>query len=479
MGATALQMAREAGRRGRSELLDFARLTRPQLAVVSDSRRLTLWRDGNRLGKSYAAAWEIVHRCRGTHPYLKTHRPPIRVLCVSYSLEQMEPLMGALWSLLPHGDGGRGELDPRNGYDKGRGITGKPARILFTSGPGRGSVVQFATYKAGAQRVAGGAYHFVICDEPPTESMYGELKPRILTTRGTFRMFMTPTPDSPPLQWLRDLVDAGVVGEHNYGLNQDNTWPIGAPRPLLFQKEIDDAAATWLGVEREMRLNGAWEPVVTGRWLTAYTEERNVRAFALSELAGAWVCVGIDHGLKAGKQASMLLAMIGRNTMTPRVFWIDETVSTVGSSPAEDAAAIMAMLRRHGLGYDDVDDWVGDRPTGDSRWQKSKNNRDLQAQISRLVGQQRELKHIHTPKKWAGSVTHGLRQLNQLFGASDENGAPRGVVHPRCKQFAAFCERFKGDSRDPLKDVGDAGRYPVERNVSVQHTGGPSRIVFA
>jgi len=472
----ALRLAREGARRKRDNRLEWARLTPPQRTVASDPRRLTLWRDGNRLGKSFAAAWEIVQRCRGSHPWLRTKRPPLRVLCVSYSLEQMEPLMEALWSLLP-----KAELDPRNGYDPGRGITGKPPRIVFVEGPGRGSVVQFATYKAGSQRVAGGAYDLVVCDEPPTETMYGELKPRILTTRGTMRLYFTPTPDSPPLGWLRDLVDEGVVAEHNFGLNEANTWPEGAVRPLLYQSEIDSESATWLSVEREMRLRGAWEPVVSGRWLTNF-DEANVRPFDVAdpELAGAWLAIGIDHGANAGKQAATLLAMKDRATLDARVWWIDEHVSDGFTTPEQDANAILGMLRRHGLQYDDVDDWIGDRPTGDSRYLVSKSNRDLRRQLARLVGRPVEQTDwIHTPKKWAGSVTHGLRLLNGLFGARTEAGSSRGIVHPRCERFRKFCETFQGDRRDPLKDVGDAGRYPVERNVVARSWDGPRRAVFS
>jgi phage terminase large subunit-like protein len=469
-------MAREASRRGRQENLDFVRLTRPQFAVVSDPRRLTLWRDGNRLGKSFAAAWEIVHRCRGTHPYLRTHRAPIKVLCVSYSLEQMEPLMGALWSLLP-----KREIDPRNGYDPGRGITGKPPRIQFTSGPGKGSVITFATYKAGSQKVAGGAYHFIVCDEPPTEAMYGELKPRVLTTRGTFRLFFTPTPDSPNLKWLRELVDNETVAEHNFGLNEANTWQRGAPQPLLRQAEIDSEVATWLAVEREMRLNGAWEPVVTGRWLTQFGDD-NVQPFGVGDdaLRNAFLIVGVDHGSQAGKQAAMLLAIQDRDTPNARVWWIDEVVSDGFTNPEQDAGAVLSMLRRRGLQYDDVDEWVGDRPTGDSRYLSSKTNKDLRIQLALQLGRRFEqLETIHHPQKWAGSVTHGLRVLNGLFGSYVSDGVPRGIVHPRCVQFKAFCERFQGDSRDPLKDVGDAGRYPVERAVKLKTWASGSSVVFA
>jgi len=456
-----------AARRNRRKGLESVRLTTPQRLFVSDPRRLTLWRDGNRLGKSFAAAWEIVHRARGSHPYLRTHRPPIRILCVSYSYEQMEPLMAALWALLP-----KDEIDPRNGYDEGRGITGKPPRIRFVAGPGKGSLIQFATYKAGSQRVAGGAYHFIVCDEPPTESMYGELKPRILSTRGTFRMCFTPTPDSPPLQWLRDLVEAGVVAEWNHGLSEANAWPEDpssptgrSPFPMYSQAQIDEEVATWLEVERAMRVSGAWEPVVTGRWLKLYTPE-NVARFSLDSIPrDAFVALGVDHGASAGKQAAVLEAFGNRLGLDPRVWILDERISDGFTTPAQDAAEILAMLRQRGLVYRSVDGWIGDRSTGENRFLIGKSNRDLQLQLARLEGLRVEqTAPIETPRKFHGSVFHGLRKINGLCGSrvGDER-APGLLVHERCTQFRAFCETFAGDSRDPLKDVGDAGRYPIER----------------
>ena len=127
--------------------------------MVADTSRLVLWRDGNRLGKSFALAWELIHRCRGTHPFKTTHRPPIRALVISVSLDQIVPLMEAIWMLVP-----KGELSSKCGFDPGRGITGKPPRLVFESGPGKGSVISFATYRQGSTRIAGGEYQVVVMD---------------------------------------------------------------------------------------------------------------------------------------------------------------------------------------------------------------------------------------------------------------------------------------------------------------------------
>ncbi len=441
--------------------LDYVRLTEPQRIVAQDAAQRVIWRDGNQLGKSYFLAWEILHRLRGTHPYKTTHRPPIRALVASVSLEQMMPLMEKLWELAP-----KDELSHKCGFDPGRGLTGKPPRLVFTSGPGKGSVLSFATYKQGTTRIAGGTYHLVGLDEPPTEQMWGEVQPRLMRQNGDLICTFTPTPDMPDLGWLREMVEAEAVEEHNFGLTEANCWIAGAPRPFKTQEEIDEYAATLLEHERAMRIDGAWEPLTKGAWLTNFSE-KNTRSDR--PLDGAYLGVGIDHGAAAGKQAAVLFAAMDRHGRQPRVWWWDETLSDGLTTPAQDAQAILDMLARNGLTMLDVDEWVGDRPTGESKHHIRKSNKALRIQLCHIAGiPLHRARVIHTPHKWGGSLTYGMRMLNGLFGTVDDDGIPIATVHPRCKRFIAFALNFKGDRRDPLKDVGDAGRYIMERTIKVR-----------
>ena len=475
MPVPVLRWANSAAEKGTNQPLDWIRLTRPQRDFVAWDTRLGLWIDGNRLGKSWALAYDGVQTARNSHPFLRLPPGPKRCLIASYSWDQMEPLQEKIWKMLP-----KDEIDPRNGFDEGRGITGKPPRIRFVSGPGRGSVITFATFKAGSQRIAGGAYHWIGSDEPPTEGMYGELKPRTLTTRGRYKMTFTPTPESPPLGWCRELVEKGVISKKNVGLEEAHTWPIWparAPRPLLTQDQIDEEASTWLSHELEMRLRGAWEPISLDRWVLNFTEE-NVASFSLRDLpAGAFVAVGVDHGLQPGKQAAVLVVIWDRDGPRPRVWFVDETYSEGFTSPEQDARNILEMLRRNGLSYGDVDDWIGDYPTGEHKRLVQKTNAELRRELALALGVKTEdTSWIHTPKKWDGSVRHGLRKMNGLFGARDQDGKPLALVNARMKRLRKFLENFKGDSRHPEKDVGDAARYPVERNVKANTFGGGTGI---
>lgn len=445
-----LLLGRQSADVSRDNPLSFARLNVPQRTVASDRSRRVLWRDANQfLGKSYFMAWELLHRLRGTHPYKRTHRVPIRALVISVSLDQMLPLMQKIWELAP-----KKELASNCGFEPGRGITGKPPRLVFTSGPGAGSVLTFATYAQGATRVAGGTFHVVGLDEPPTQSMYGEVLPRVARLEGDIIVTMTPTPDMPDVTWLRELVEKKQFSEHNFGAKEEFCWLEGALAPYATQAQIDAFGESLLPHERAMRLWGAWEPLVTGRWLTHFRAETAVRE--VRPPVGARLAVGIDHGAAAGKQAAVLIAVDDRGA-DPVVYYLDEAHSDGFTTPEQDADAILGMLARNGLEYGHVDDWIGDRPTGDNRFLVSKDNKQLQVELARRLKRNvSELQRIRTPSKFNGSVTFGLRLMNNLFGAR------RAWIHPRCVRLISACEKFAGDRRDPVKDILDAARYPTE-----------------
>lgn len=464
----ALALATASNERAQRNPLSYVSLTMPQQAFASCPDREAVWRDGNQLGKSFALAFDLLHRCRGTHPYTKTRRPPIKALVISVSYEQMVPLMEKIWQLCP-----KDEIDPGNGFEEGRGITGKPPRIVFTSGPGKGSVITFATYSAGTTRVAGGTYDIVVLDEPPTEAMYGEVRPRILRRRGVIRIGMTPTPDMPDVSWLRKKVvppgqplEPGQVREYNFGLKAEHLQPPGYPRPWLDQQEIDEYAAGLLANEREMRTKGSWDQTVTGRWLDAFDESVHVVDVSLRRLKGWRLLLGMDHGTPGeGRQSAMLIAAKDGHTPRPKVVWLDESVSEGFTAPEHDAKGILDMLARNGLTYDHVDEWIGDVPASSEILNVTKSNAEIRKWLAILLGREEaRLKRIATPYKFERSETTGLRVMNTIFSRKDDE-LPDGRVRPQCVHFINACKTYKGNRKDPVKDVLDSGRYPMERAI--------------
>lgn len=454
--------------------LAYVALTAPQRAYVSSSAPEAAWVDGNQLGKSYAQAFDILHRARGTHPYATTKRPPVNIVVISVSFEQIVPLMEKIWLLVP-----KNEIDPENGFEPGRGITGKPPRIVFVSGPGRGSVITFATYSQGSTRIAGLTADAIYLDEPPTESMYGEIKPRLMRRRGVLRITMTPTPDMPDQAWYRKKVEKGEVEYFNFGLTAANLRPEGYPTPWLYQWEIDAYEAELLDYEREMRMRGAWEPVVTDRVLQAFSAHRHAREFSIRDLRGKWeLGVGMDHGTADGKQCAVLLATKGRTTARPRAAFLNERVAEGFTTPEHDAEAVLDMLGESLLcrrdlrkAYGFVDFWVGDVPTGSHRLDVSKSNREIRREIARLLDvPMQATKHIDLPKKTRGSGAaggYGYRLLNTLYSRFDEDGTPHATIHAsRCQTLIDAHAQFNGDRRHVLKDVLDGGRYIAEKMIT-------------
>jgi hypothetical protein len=288
-----------------------------------------------------------------------------------------------------------------------------------------------------------------------------EVIPRLLRHRGTLRLNFTPTLDMPDQRHLRLLVDTNVVREVNFHLKESNCWPAGHPCPWIDQASIDRMAATLPESVRRMRIEGSWEPVRTHRWLTNYNAERHIRDGGAP--VGAWLAVGVDHGTNAGKQVAVLLAIVARDGRRPYCWIIDEVCSSGMTTPQQDARDILQMLHRNKLAWHDVDEWVGDRPTGESRYLVRKSNTILRKHLAHNAKVDLgTFPTFRTPVKNASSVEHGLWLLNALLGDFDDDGTPHLSIHPRCERFAAFCDQFDGDRQDPTKDVGDAARYPIE-----------------
>lgn len=438
--------------------IEWARYSDPQRAWLSMPARFALWRGGNSIGKSKAQADDIVMTARLSHPFRPVPRSPVLLLVVGYSWAQMDPLLEKLWDALP-----KDEIDPKCYYEPANGIRGfKEPVVPFVAGPGKGSQIRFATYEQGAGRIMGIQVHGVYLDEPPPADVYGECVPRLNAHNGFMRITFTPTPESPDLEYMRKLIDAGRLVELQTSLNREALTIRGGlcDWPRMSHAEVEAQIGQYLEEERAMRRDGAWEPLASGRWVTTFSDA-NVRDHDPPE--GAFLVVSIDHGANAGKQAAVLSWWMDRETPYPSGGFLDEVVSDGTTSADDDADAILAMLARCGLQYDDVDAWVGDRTTGENRYLISKSNRELaEAMARKLRRKPATMRRIVVPHKQAGSVRMGAALLKGAFKARRADGRPLVFVHPRCVAFAKALRTFKGGKQETVKDVFDAGRYGAE-----------------
>lgn len=466
--------------RDRDPLADV-RWTDGQTGWFGVQAPLAVWRGGNQLGKSFGQAGDAAMFGRNVHPHDQTHTGPVKIAICSKSWKQMDPLIRKLWDALPDH-----EKDPHVRYVPGQGIKGYKEPILrLVDGPGAGTEYHFYTYDAGTQRLAGSTFHRAYLDEPSPESFWGEIVPRLNAYGGHLRVSFTPTPDAPPQLYLRAMVQKweeagrpakgcpGGVYEHHTPLTEDVCIPRGGlfELPFMSKDEIESFGAALLPHERAMRLNGAWEPVLRGRWLEYFDPEACVHAFPLGRAPGpppgSILLVGVDHGSGPGKQAAALIAVDMSNPMRPGVWVMATTVAKGYTTPEQDARAIMVdLLRPWGLSYSDVDYWVGDRSTNANHHGVAKGNMQLKQELAQQAGiRMSKAKWIETPKKWHGSVISGFRQINAVMARrrADVGTLSHFLVMPNCKDFITSAQEWRGAKEDPRKDVLDAVRYAVEK----------------
>lgn len=440
--------------------LDYYQPTAPQADFLRWDVKNGVWRGGNQIGKTLAHAAHVVHFARGTHPWrLNLPRPPVELLLIGYSWQQMDKLLREVWHFLPPG-----EADSRLRYEKGGGIKGfKEPRIPLVSGPGKGSVIHLRTYKQGTESFAGMEVHYVGCDEPPPPGLVGEVLGRTSTHDGETRITMTPTPTSPPQDELRARVKDGSYLDLQTTLSLAACTPVGGI-PWRSREAIERKILSWLPLERGMRRDGAWEPVREGRQLDAWGEHHK-----LQELPGGEfdLCISLDHGIRPGRQG---VTFLGYDSS--RVIAFAEYRPQGTSSSRDDAQAILRTLQAHDLRIEDVRYWVGDRAADSLKKAVRKDNKRLVEEICIALGARRgdgesisEMRRrlglwIPVPEKGEGSVISGISLCNGLL--HDDR---LFVLEGACPHLVRSIETWEGDMKDPAKDLLDALRYGVERLV--------------
>lgn len=432
------------------------------------------WVDGNSLGKTWASAADAVLFAMGQHP-LQTHPPPVRILWASESWGQMRPGIGRIWDLLP-----KRWIDPRLSFSPSGGLRGlKEPAIEFVDGPGKGSVIIFRPYyggKEGSKKLAGEKFHRAYLDEPPPERFATELAGRLSRTGGYLRLTFTPTPSSPPLDWLRKKVEQFEKGDHdsgyfrlNVGLTLQNVSVarmIGGREllvPFLKRESVEQFYRDLEGSpEREMRINGAWDPLVEGRVFRNWSDLCTTWD---APPVGASLAVGIDHGLQPGKQCAVLVAVNQRPGERPRIWALGEYKCPDGVVTEETIAdGILAMIREAGQSYDDVDEWRGDISAFSMKRDAAVSNAGLFKAIQAKLHRSRDnMRRIITPNKAAHSVVVEQNILNGVMGrrASTSTGAECSqlLIHPRCKHLIGAFKSYRGARTDKAKDILDAFRY--------------------
>lgn len=432
---------------------------------LGDGSLRKVLRKPNQVGGTTVVAADAVHELEGTNPFRpRLHSGPINILFMSESFEQMYApgsVVEKVWNLLP-----RAHLDPSITFKPGKGIMGtKYPTVPMVGGPNAGGNLFFRTYDQDPLKSV--TIHGVYASEPMPEDCYAEIGPRLWKNRGRMTIEFTPVPNMPDQAWLRRLCEPDdgsrpVFSQHHLVMSEQACWPKGYARPFYTAEDIARFRSETPAAQRAMRFDAAWEPVFTGRHLTSFSRDRNVRHIDWHHDASAneLIVVSMDHGLQPGKQAAILQAIERPGEMDAQVAYLEEYSPDGHSTTDQNAHGILAMLARRGLTYRDVDVWVGDVTARGKDRIRRRANADMKIALARAVGiNASEAAWIETPNKYDSSDVVGFHMINALFERSD------AIVDARCVKFIQACERFRGRSDDPYKDILDAGRYGTERGV--------------
>lgn len=438
-------------------------------------------RQGNQWGgKTICALAEVIGRCVGRHPLgdegfaYPRPGPGFEAWVITDSWSQAVAVMGKIWALLP-----KDEIDPGTVFEPTRGIRGKNPCILFRNG----AILRIKTANQDPKSLATGTIDVALFDEPPPdERVFTEVLARLQSKGGV--LLLSYTPVNAPVDYLRQYVKEGRIEDHHSPLTVEACIPVGFDRPFRgLDGKLRDQA--WIDALRAQYPLNQIPVVIDGEW-----EFRAEGAY----FEGAWdplrmvhpnpptcevrVMLGIDHGDRPGKQVAVLIVVdeehggIGGH---PYMYVIDEYVAHAGHSlPEDDARGILAMIRRHGWEWKDVSKALGDRPMSVGRGQQ-KSNRDLQAQLAKLVGVPRDSlrPRIDTAKRGegrgAGSVGQRSRWLHQQMARG------KFEVHPRCETLIAALPKYIGTPTDPAKDIVDAIVYGLDPYVYGQWKKGAIR----
>lgn len=461
---SAVIAAEELGRRRAEDPIRYVRWLPLQYEFLASVRRERQLRAGNQtVGKTTAALAEVVRRCLGV-PVL-TGGPPVPpppvewwVICSSWS--QSLALQRKLRDLLPSGClSERTTWDPVNGFSP----TKSPA-VVFENG----SLIRVKTAGQDTLDLSSATIDGALFDEPPKNPRtLTEVRQRLERRGGV--LLLSYTPINAPVDHLRELVAAGVIEDHWRPLTPAELIPVGRSRPLRTAdgREMD---RDWIEARRASVPDHERPVVIDGEWETRSLD----RYFAVFRHGGAqshvhdrvptWdvdLVLGVDHGSAPGKQIAVLLC-VWQDDEQVHVYVLDEYTDASGTAtPAGDARGILSMLERHGLSWADLAFAGGDRVHLPGRAEQ-KSNKDLQAQVARLLGCAPDAVQppIRTAKRGtgrgAGSVQTRSRWLYHRM--LEEDGF---AVHPRCARVVEAMSRY--DLRDnEFKDPVDAIVYGLD-----------------
>lgn len=390
--------------------------------LARDDQHQVALRAANRVGKTRHAAFKLARRM--------VAQDGARCRVVGPSRKQTQEVIGRYLDefLRPY-------LDPRSYYVTGKGWNTNTIRL------NNGSICQLKSYEDRSDTHAGDSLDLIVMDEPPPRAHFAENQARVIDRDGQFILAFTAV--NRPVDWLREIIEGdNGWSEYVVPFRRENV-------PWYSDAQYDRMVAAFRSSPWQwaQRVDAEWSGVTEGRIFSGFTEKNVTKRIPSYELS---VGVGIDHGKVAGRQVGVLVAWKGS-----KVFVVDEYVSQWGTTPEQDAGAILSMIKRQRLRPREVNLAIGDTNVAGGGWRVN----DL---IEEAMRKQLNSRHapfrIRGADKSAGSVDYGLRVVNHACYRGDL------VVHERCTAIMDAMRHWQGGTTQGTDDAklshaADALRY--------------------
>lgn len=459
-----------------SSPLDWTEWTPPQDAFLrlNPPSGVKLFRSGNQaIGKSYALLAEVIFRATGRHPHYRTKAPPVDVWVVCTTWSQSVAIQCKFWDLAPKAEltaKTRDRFSIEDGWGRGNPVA------RFTNG----SIVRFRTTGQGPRAQAGASPDFIAIDEPTTETMFRELRKRVMRTGGQLALAMTPV--NFPCEWMRDQVAKGMIDEVWTPLVASALIPIGSTEPLqtidhrtgnlipMDQSWIDELRRTTPAQWIPVVLDGGWEAAPEGVFFKCFDRTKHVSDKMRLDPARGEIrmLAGIDYAA-ADRPFGHILALVQvlqttdeRGRPSEDIYVLDEVAASGVAHNSQFVADVATMLGRHGLRWTNLHAVHGDNPVQGQFVEKSNLNtmRALANEFGIPISALRpRILNAKEGIKSVASRDHGNQYLYERIASGHL------MVHPRCAVIIKGFETWDYTATHPYKDGIDALRYALKLHI--------------